>query len=170
MLQHLDRAGSGPTAAGSVDLTGCLTDPVTPVTAPGHRSPLERVRELARHPVARFGVVGAASTLGYLGLYAVLRMWLPAQVANVLALLATGDMNTVLNRRWSFGEQGPAPAGQRLKGVLAYLVSLVATSVALEVLVLLQAQGRVAELDALATANGVAGVVHYLLLRRWAFH
>lgn len=127
------------------------------------------LRDLVQRPAARFVVVGALSTVGYLAVFALLRLWLPAQLANVVALVATGDVNTLLNRRWSFQEHGPVPGAQRLKGVLAYLVSLVATSGALEVLALLHAQGRVAELVALAVANALAGVVHYVLLRRWAF-
>ena len=120
-------------------------------------------------PALRFLLVGALSTAGYLVLYALLRLQLPAQVANVGALLATGDVNTVLNRRWSFHLDGPTPPGQRARGVAAYLVSLVATSVALALLDLLWARGATAELVALVVANGVAGAAHYVLLRRWAF-
>ena len=120
-------------------------------------------------PVLRFLLVGAASTVGYLALYALLRLQLPAQVANAFALLATGDVNTALNRRWSFRMAGPAPSRQRAKGIAAYLVSLAATSTALGVLELTGAGGRTAELVALVAANALAGVVHYALLRRWAF-
>lgn len=119
-------------------------------------------------PVVRFAVVGAASTVGYLALYALLRLELPAQAANVLALPATGDVNTVANRRCSLRLQGHAPVHQRAKGVLAYLVSLVATSAALALVELVGADGTTVELTVLAAANLLAGVVHCLLLRRWA--
>jgi putative flippase GtrA len=141
-------------------MTTTLDRPV-PVSPVGPR--------LLDSPVLRFLVVGGASTVGYLALYALLRLWLPAQLANVLALLATGDVNTVLNRRWSFGLQGTPPAGQRVRGVAAYLVGLVATSAALALLGAVGVDGTVAELTALGLANAVAGVVHYVLLRSWAF-
>ena len=124
---------------------------------------------LAASPALRFLLVGAASTAGYLALYALLRLQLPAQAANVGALLATGDVNTVLNRRWSFGLPGRPPGAERAKGVAAYLVSLVATSAALALLGLLGVRGTAPELVALVVANAVAGIAHYLLLQRWAF-
>lgn len=154
MLQMLDRPDPVQT-------------PLEPEQVPERRGPGRL--GLLQQPVVRFGLVGAASTAGYLMLYAALRLCLPPLFANGLALLATGDVNTWLNRRWSFGEQGPVPPTQRVKGVAAYLVSLVSSSGALELLVLLHAHGRTAELTALAVANALAGVVHYLLLRRWAF-
>jgi len=125
---------------------------------------------LLASPAVRFLVVGGACTLGYLALYALLRLVLPSQVANVLALLATGDVNTVLNRRWAFRMQGPVPRRERAKGVVAYLVSLVATSTVLALLDVVGAQGSTAELTALLVANALAGIVHYVLLRTWAFH
>jgi len=125
---------------------------------------------LLASPVVRFLIVGGASTLGYVALYALLRLALPSQVANMVALLATGDVNTVLNRRWTFRMHGPVPSRERAKGVLAYLVSLGATSTALALLDVLGAQGSTAELTALLIANALAGIVHYVLLRTWAFH
>ena len=49
--------------------------------------------------VASFTLVGAASTLAYLVLYAALRTLLGAQAANLLALLVTAVGNTAANRR-----------------------------------------------------------------------
>ena len=141
-----------------------------PAAARPSTSTARHSSRLLASPAVRFMIVGGASTLGYLALYALLRLALPSQVANMVALLATGDVNTVLNRRWAFRMKGPVRHRERAKGVVAYLVNLVATSTALALLDVLGAQGSTAELTALLIANALAGIVHYVLLRTWAFH
>jgi glycosyltransferase involved in cell wall biosynthesis len=54
----------------------------------------------------RFCAIGVLSTAAYALLYLVLRQGMPAQVANVLALLITAIGNTALNRRITFGVTG----------------------------------------------------------------
>jgi hypothetical protein len=87
---RLGRAGPPPGAGGG--------------PAPG----VTPVRQLAR-----FALVGAASTLAYLGLYTALRYLLAAQAANAAALLATAAANTGANRRFTFAVRGAVPEPSR---------------------------------------------------------
>ena len=77
------------------------------------RLPLTRLREqLGRNPLPvagvpagltgqllRFAAVGVASTFAYLALYALLRLGVGPQWANLIALLVTAVANTAANRR-----------------------------------------------------------------------
>src|SRR6059058_2914676 len=56
--------------------------------------------------VARFTVIGVASTIAYLVLFLLLRLAMPAQAANVVSLLVTAVANTAANRRLTFGISG----------------------------------------------------------------
>ncbi len=118
----------------------------------------------------RFLVIGGGTTVAYLALYALLRLWLGSQLANVTALVLTADANTLLNRRWTFGLAGGSRAwADRWKGSAAFLVSLVLTSAALWLLAATPYDSHGAQLVVLLAANAVAGVAHFLLLRAWAF-
>jgi putative flippase GtrA len=121
--------------------------------------------------VARFTVIGVASTLAYLVLYALLRAEMSAQPANLLALLVTAVANTTLNRRITFGVRGPARAVRdQAQGLLIFAAGLVLTSGSLDVLYAVRAHpGRVPELAVLTAANLAATVLRFLLLRSWVF-
>ena len=56
--------------------------------------------------LARFIVVGVASTAAYVVLYLLLRAVMAAQAANALSLLITAIANTAANRRLTFGIRG----------------------------------------------------------------
>ncbi|NED68692.1 glycosyltransferase family 2 protein, partial [Streptomyces sp. SID10244] len=56
--------------------------------------------------LARFCVIGVASTIAYAVLYLLLHSFLGAQVSNFVALAITAVLNTAANRRFSFGIQG----------------------------------------------------------------
>jgi putative flippase GtrA len=118
----------------------------------------------------RFVLVGGVTTGVYLVLYALLEGSLGRQAANALALLLTADANSMAHRRLTFG----AAAGQhgragRLRGSLTYVVSFLFTSATLAVLEGLGARDGSVYLVGLAVANAVSGVLHFVLLRSWAF-
>jgi putative flippase GtrA len=119
----------------------------------------------------RFAVIGAFSTLAYLGLFALLRPMMSAQPANLVAMIVTTVANTAANRRFTFAVHGRhGAARQQLQGLLLFAVSLGVTSGSLSLLHALHpAPGRVAELGVLLLANLVAGVGRFLLLRVWVF-
>ena len=125
---------------------------------------------LARQLV-RFAAVGVASTVAYLLLYALLRTGLPAQAANLVALLVTAIANTALNRRLTFGIRGAGRAVQhQLQGLLIFALGLGLTSGGIALLGALDPHpSRAIELAALTLANLVATVLRFLLLRAWVF-
>jgi putative flippase GtrA len=121
--------------------------------------------------VLRFGVVGIASTAAYLLLYLVLRVAMPAQAANALALLATAIANTAANRRLTFAIRGRARAvTHQAQGLLVFGLALGVTSGSLTLLHALA--GRPAKSDEIAVlvgANLLATVLRFVLLRGWVF-
>ncbi len=135
-------------------------EPATPGVPPG----------LTRQLV-RFGVVGVFSTLAYLALFVLLHHPLGSQGANVAALLSTTVANTALNRRFTFGVVGrQRRTRQQLQGLIVFGLALVLTSGTLAVAHSLHsAPPPSLELALLVTANAVATLMRFLLLRRWVF-
>jgi putative flippase GtrA len=121
--------------------------------------------------VARFIVVGVASTLAFVLLYLLLRGVMTAQAANAISLLATAVANTAVNRRFTFGIRGRAHAARhQLRGLIAFGIGLAVTSGALAGLHAATAQpGRAAEVTVLVAANLAATVVRFMLYRGWVF-
>src|SRR5439155_6782642 len=112
--------------------------------------------------VARFTVIGVASTIAYLVLFLLLRLAMPAQAANVVSLLVTAVANTAANRRLTFGVSGRANAARhQVKGLIAVGIGLGMTSGALAILGPAH-PGRLAEVAVLVAANLVATVVRFL--------
>jgi putative flippase GtrA len=129
-----------------------------------------RPGEIARQ-LARFVVVGVASTLAYVVLYLLLRQAMSAEVANAVSLLVTAIGNTAVNRRFTFGIRGRAQgARHQLRGLIAFGIGLVLTSGTLAALDAVTAQpGRATEVTVLVVANLIATVVRFALYRTWVF-
>jgi putative flippase GtrA len=121
--------------------------------------------------LVRFAAIGAVSTLAYIALYAVLRTGTGPQPANLLALLLTALANTAANRRITFGVRGPVGHGRhQAQGLVVFGIGLAVTSGALAVLHAVTATPvRAVELAVLVTANLLATLVRFLLLRGWVF-
>lgn len=116
---------------------------------------------------ARFVVIGVASTLVCLALFLVLRPVLPAQAANLVALLATAIANTAANRRLTFGVRGGRDAARhQVQGLVVFAIGLACTSGALA---MVGSAGRWVEVAVLVLANLFATVVRFVLLRSWVF-
>ena len=116
----------------------------------------------------RFTVIGIASTLAYLVLFVLLREAMAAQPANLIALLATAIANTAVNRRITFAVRGTRDVGKhQFQGLIVFAVGLALTSGALAILP--STAARPLELAALVTANLLAAVVRFVLLRAWVF-
>jgi putative flippase GtrA len=121
-----------------------------------------------RLQIARFTVIGVASTVAYLLLFVLLRLVMPAQAANVISLLVTAVSNTAANRRLTFGISGrDGSARHQFKGLIAFGICLALTSGALAALG--PGADRLAEVSALIAANLVASVLRFLLYRHWVF-
>ena len=121
--------------------------------------------------LVRFGAVGAASTLAFVVLYALTRQVLPAQAANLLALLVTAVANTAANRRLTFGVRGRESAGRHhLQGLGVFALAWALTAGALGLLhAVVPVPSRALELGVLVAANLLATVLRFLLLRSWVF-
>ena len=117
----------------------------------------------------RFVVIGIASTLAYLVLYAALRTLTSATLANAAALLITAVGNTFANRRFTFGIRGRDGAGRdHVGGLVAFGIALAITTSSIALLHLFApGSGRTAEIVVLVAANVLATFVRFLVLRTW---
>jgi putative flippase GtrA len=117
-----------------------------------------------------FGLVGIVSTVAYAVLYLLLRGWMPALAANLLALVLTTLGNTAANRRLTFGVRGPRHAVRhQLQGLVVLAAGLAVTSGALW---LLHAGGSThpgAEVLVLTVANLAVTAMRFVAMRTWVF-
>jgi putative flippase GtrA len=145
------------------------------------RIPLDEVRAALARPeppvglltrALRFGVVGVLSTIAYAVLYLLLRQVdVPAQGANVVALLATAVGNTALNRRYTFGVRGRAGQGRhQMRGLVTFAIGWSLTASSLWLLhAAVASPARAVEITVLTVANLVATVVRFSLFQTWVF-
>ncbi|MFI0222284.1 glycosyltransferase [Streptomyces lydicus] len=125
---------------------------------------------LARQLVG-FCVVGALSTLLYLGLYSLFRLGVGPQLANAAALLVSALGNTAANRRLTFGVRGRDRAVRhQAQGLVVFAIGLVLTSGSLAALNAASGDpSHGTELAVLVAANLAATVLRFLLFRAWVF-
>lgn len=120
--------------------------------------------------IGRFAAVGAVSTVVHLGLFTVLHLAWPSQVANVVALVLATIVNTALNRRWTFRVAGGGSWRHQVQGLVVFLLTWGATSGGLAVLdVLWPSADTAVTLCALVAATGISTVVRFLAMRAWIF-
>ncbi len=137
------------------------TTDVAPARRPRPEAPARPWMQLVR-----FGAVGVASTAAYALLYWLLRPLLGAFAANAVALLLTAVANTAANRRLTFGVRGSVGAvGDHAVGLAAFGAGLVLTTGALAALHALSDPARRVELVVLMTANAVATLLRFVVLR-----
>jgi len=119
--------------------------------------------------LARFGLIGIASTIAYALLYLSLHSELKAQAANLTALLLTALVNTAANRAFTFGIRGRRGAARHhLHGLLVFAFGLAITSGSLFLLHRFDPTvDKVVELSVLVVANLAATVVRFLALRQF---
>jgi putative flippase GtrA len=167
-LRGIARLGTG-LARGTIKVP-TLGDP-SPPGLHVHPDGLRNGRGQLVSQLARFIVVGVASTVAYVLLYLLLRGVMGAQAANALSLLITAVANTAANRRLTFGIRGRAHAARhQARGLIAFGIGLAITSGALVALHAVTARpGRAAEVIVLVAANLVATVVRFALYRSWVF-
>ena len=131
-----------------------------------------RRRAGVRRPGASGSPRSASSrTLAYALLYVLLRGELAAQETNAVALLLTAVANTAANRRLTFGDpRCRATVRHQIQGLAVFGLALALTSSALGLLELVSPRSpRTVELEVLVTANLLATVLRFVLLRSWVF-
>ena len=121
--------------------------------------------------VLRFCAVGVLSTAAYALLYLVLRQGMPAQVANLLALLITAVGNTTLNRRITFGVRGVEGRWRhQLRGLVTFGIGWSLTAASLWLLhTAVSAPHQAVEITVLTIANLAATLVRFSLFQAWVF-
>ena len=118
----------------------------------------------------RFAGVGLVSTLGYLFLFVAWRPIVGAFGANAVAMAIATLFNTAVHKELSRGSDGQAHHGRMaLVTVLLYMVSLAFTSLGLVVSQWVAPGMLVAQVIALTTANLMAAVFRFTVLRAWVF-
>jgi putative flippase GtrA len=129
----------------------------------------DATKSAAWRQITSFALIGVASTLAYVALYAVLRGGLSAALANAVALLVTAVGNTAANRRMTFGVRGRDGLGRHhVAGIIAFAIALAITSASIALLQALVARpGRLLEIAVLVGANVLATIIRFLVLRSW---
>jgi putative flippase GtrA len=117
-----------------------------------------------------FAVIGLASTLATVVLYAIGREWWTPWEANLVALALTTVFNTEANRRVTFAGTGRSVARVHAQAALVFLGYYALTSFALLALISLVAHpSRALEVAVLLAASVCGTVGRFLLLRGWVF-
>ncbi len=150
------------------------------IQVPQLRGPVRADRHAGDLPlqIARFTVIGVASTIAYVALFLLLRGVfgifgifgiMSAQAANLVSLGLTAVANTAANRRLTFGISGRSNAARhQVKGLIAFGIGLALTSGALAALGPAH-PSRVTEISVLIAANLAATVIRFLLFKHWVF-
>ena len=164
-LRGMFRLGIG-FARGSIEVPQLRGSPAGARSGSGHAASADLPLQ-----IARFTVIGVASTIAYIVLFLLLRGIMSAQAANVIALLVTAVANTAANRRLTFGISGRSNAARhQIKGLIAFGIGLALTAGSLAVLNAGSSHpGRVTEVSVLIAANLVATVIRFVLYRHWVF-
>jgi putative flippase GtrA len=144
--------------------------PVAALRGPD-REPLPGVPQGMAGQLLRFAVVGIASTLAYLLLYALLRDPFGAFGANLIALVGTAVANTAANRRFTFGVRGNGGAlTHHVQGLVVFGIGLAVTTGALGALTILApGASQAVEMLVLVAANLLATVLRFVAFRTWIF-
>lgn len=117
-----------------------------------------------------FGLIGLVSTAATAGLYALLRLWSPPLVANLLALIVMSLLNTEANRRLTFIGAKVSRQRVHVQSLIVFALYYALTSGALLVLQAIVAHpSRWLEITVLLVASAVGTAARFVLLRSWVF-
>ena len=126
-------------------------------------------RRVLSGQVVRFAIVGAASTVLALGLFALFDQFMGRQLANFVALVLSTVINTTANRYFTFGVRGSqGHAKVQLQSLALLAVTWAVTAVAL--VILHHVAPGASTFWATVTVglgNFIATAVRFVLLRRW---
>lgn len=141
----------------------------------GRRMPAHADRGAGAHlprQATAFALVGVASTVLHLGLFALLRQEVAsAALANAVALLVATVANTSWNRRWTFGVRGRVGAArQQVQALVVFAMTLALTTAGLGLLHAVTPSAPTwVETGAVAVMTAVSTVLKFVLMRTWIF-
>ncbi len=120
--------------------------------------------------LVRYAIVGGASTGLTAGLFLVVRPWLDAVPANLVALVITTAVSTEVNRRFAFG----GARAHRLREWVQDIGTVVfyagySSAVLLVLALVVPTASPVQEAVAVAVASVGGGIARFLILRNWVF-
>ena len=117
--------------------------------------------------IASFAIIGVLSTAAYAALYLMFRVSMSSEIANGAALVLTAIANTAANRRLTFGITDRAHLlRDHAAGLLAFGFALAITTIAAAAMEHLGAgMSRMTELVVLISANALATIVRFAILR-----
>nr|WP_083466258.1 bifunctional glycosyltransferase family 2/GtrA family protein [Kibdelosporangium sp. MJ126-NF4]CEL14769.1 glycosyl transferase, family 2 [Kibdelosporangium sp. MJ126-NF4]CTQ96601.1 glycosyl transferase, family 2 [Kibdelosporangium sp. MJ126-NF4] len=155
-------------AAGRAQITGL---PHRPQPQPQHPDPvLGRQENPLVSQLLSFAVVGTLSLGVHLGLYTVLREWLPLLPANLGALVIATLFNTEANRRFTFAARHQRTGQVHFQGLIVFGLYYAFTSGALLWLQMaVPDASRALELAVLGSSSVIGSAGRFLLLRNWVF-
>ncbi len=161
--EHVEGDGSGCQALSSA--AGHEID-----TAPGREPPTSPEAAVFADELFRFAGVGVVSTVAYAVLFAAFEPGFGSYAANTLAIILCSLGNTAAHRGMIGAARHNLDRTHRL-GVAAGLlgVSLAATTAALATVRTVGMDALLPELVAVATANAVAAIARFAILRTWVF-
>jgi putative flippase GtrA len=134
-----------------------------------------RVRFRLQHPLfvqaVRFTALGAAGTAANAAFFLVLRLWLDAVPANLVALVLSTALSTELNRRFTFGGAEVTHRWRNTvqNGGTVLFYAFYSSGVLLLLGELVDSPSPWLESLVVAAASAVGGVVRFLVLRQWVF-
>lgn len=130
----------------------------------------DRPRWQLGRQLAVFSVIGLASTVATVILYALLRPWWPPLLANLGALVMVTLLNTEANRRLTFAGSGGSRRRVHAQALVVFALYYTLTSGALLALQQLIARpSRWLEIAVLLGASIVGTAARFMLLRSWVF-
>jgi putative flippase GtrA len=128
----------------------------------------------ARHPlivqVARYAIVGGLGTGVNALIYLVLRTWIEAVPANLVALVLSTIASTEANRRFTFG--GAAARHWRnyvQSGGTVLFYAFYSSTVLLILAALVDGPSPTLEATCVAAASLLGGTCRFLVMRYWVF-
>ena len=117
-----------------------------------------------------FAVIGVLSTAAHALLYALLRTWWPAGVANLVALIVTTMLNTEANRRLTFGGSDAPTARVHVQGLIVFaLYYAVTTGAVLALHAVHPDASRPLEVFVLVIASIIGTALRFVALKTWIF-
>jgi putative flippase GtrA len=121
--------------------------------------------------ILSFSVIGGLSTVAQLALYALLRMFWPVLVANLVSLAVTTLFNTEANRKLTFtGSQRVSAGTAHLQGFVLFALYYVFTSAPLLIVDrVVRHPSTMLELAVLVAASAIGTLGRFLAFRGWVF-